>query len=468
MNVLLVSPYRGAIFELSGVKIQPLGISYIGSSLQAAGHNVQIELLENQQTLPNFTGADIVGISCNTIQFIPGLKVAKAAKEAGKKVIMGGPHPTSRPKEVLESGYVDYVVRAEGEITSVELLEALKQKNGFDTGKILGISWIDKESGKIVHNPDRPFINDLNRIPFPMRKANWRYSDNRSDSGDVTDIPLITTRGCPYNCKFCDVGVIAGRRFRARSVENTVNEIEEIIKNNNLKNILIVDDIINFNNERLIELFEEIIKRGLPTVRWVMGRGDHLIKNPETAEIMAKAGVRQMFLGIESPNERILKAYKKGGKASAEISVQAVNLLKQNGIETWGAFLLGEPSETMEDVKRTIDFAKYINPGIAQFSILTPYPGTALWEEVEPKLITNNWNLFDAMHSVYKTDHIAPNELEKMLIKAYTNFYRQPKRIFRELFKKGHYGRPDLMRIFEILKALKIVFGNKQLDFKEI
>ena len=168
MNVLLVSPYRGAIFELSGVKIQPLGISYIGSSLQAAGHNVQIELLENQQTLPNFTGADIVGISCNTIQFIPGLKVAKAAKEAGKKVIMGGPHPTSRPKEVLESGYVDYVVRAEGEITSVELLEALKQKNGFDTGKILGISWIDKESGKIVHNPDRPFINDLNRIPFPM------------------------------------------------------------------------------------------------------------------------------------------------------------------------------------------------------------------------------------------------------------------------------------------------------------
>jgi anaerobic magnesium-protoporphyrin IX monomethyl ester cyclase len=191
-----------------------------------------------------------------------------------------------------------------------------------------------------------------------------------------------------------------------------------------------------------------------------MGRSDHLVKKPETAEVMGRAGVRQMFLGIESPNERILKAYKKGGKVSLDYSVKAVELLKQNDIETWGAFLLGEPSETEEDIKRTIEFAKYINPGIAQFSILTPYPGTGLWHDVENKIFTKDWDKYDAMHSVFMTDNMEPEYLEKMLMKAYINFYRQPKRIFHEIFNKNHYGRPDLKRIFEILKALKIVFSH--------
>jgi radical SAM superfamily enzyme YgiQ (UPF0313 family) len=462
MHVILVSPYRGAFFEYSGVKIQPLGVSYIGSVLQQAGHNVQIELMENSDSFPDFTGADVVGISCNTVQFKAGLKVAKAAKEESKIVIMGGPHPTSSPEETLRSGFVDYAVRAEGEITAVELLDGIKSGENFNPRKVLGISYIEKESGEIVNNPDRPFIQNLDNIPFPLRKANWRYSKNsKAVSGGEIEYPLITTRGCPYGCNFCDVHLLAGRRFRARSIENTVQEIEEIISKYDAEHILIIDDIINFNNERLIELFETLIKRNLPVVRWVMGRSDHLIKKPETAEIMSKAGVRQMFIGIESPNERILKAYKKGGKISLDYSIKAVELLKQNDIETWGAFLLGEPSETEEDIKRTIDFAKFINPGIAQFSILTPYPGTGLWKDVESKIITKDWDKYDAMHSVFYNDNVPPNDLEKMLMKAYLNFYRQPKRILKELFDSEHYGRPNLKRIFEILKALKVVFNKE-------
>jgi len=461
MNVLLVSPYRGAIFEYSGVKIQPLGVSYIGSALQQAGYNIQIELLENSDLMPDFAGADVVGISCNTIQFKSGLRVAGAAKEEGKIVIMGGPHPTSSPEETLRSGFVDYAVRAEGEVTSVELLAGIKSGKNFNPRKVLGISYIDKDTGSIVNNPGRPFIQNLDNICFPIREANWRYKKaSKSVSTGVIEYPLITTRGCPYGCNFCDVHLLAGKLYRARSIENTVKEIEEIITKYDADRILIVDDIINFKNERLIDLFETLIKRNLPVVRWVMGRSDHLVKSPETAEVMAKAGVRQMFIGIESPNERILRAYKKGGKVSLDYSIKAVELLKQNGIETWGAFLLGEPSETKEDVKRTIDFAKYINPGIARFSILTPYPGTELWQNVESKIITKDWDKYDAMHSVFKMDNFEPEELEKILVKAYVNFYKQPKRILKEMFKREHYGRPNLKRIFEILKALKIVFKH--------
>jgi anaerobic magnesium-protoporphyrin IX monomethyl ester cyclase len=461
MNVLLISPFRGALFGLIGVKMQPLGISYIGSALRAAGHDVQIQMLEDETAVPDFTGADVVGISCNTVQFVPGLKVAKLAKELGKIVIMGGPHPTSSPDEALKSGYVDYVVRAEGEVTSVELLEGLKAGRNFDPSKVLGISWIDKATGNIVHNPARPFVQDLDQLPFPMREADWRYgTDRKSVSRKKPDFPLITTRGCPYGCKFCDVHILAGKRFRTRSIDNITKEIEELIGKYNAERIVVVDDIINFDNERLIDLFDTLIRRNLDYVKWVMGRADHLIKDPETAEVMSAAGVEQMFIGIESPNERIIKAYKKGGKASFDTSLKAVELLKEHNIETWGAFILGEPSETMEDIKRTIEFAKEINPGTAQFTILTPYPGTDLWKEVESKIITRDWEKYDAMHSVFRHDNIGPKELEHAVLKAYMSFYTQPKRIFREMLKKNHHGRPDVKDVVRIVKGLKVVFGN--------
>lgn len=462
MNILLISPYRGALLELAGVNMKPLGIGYIGAALKAEGHDVDIQILEDATAVPDFTGADIVGISCNTVQFNPGLRVARLAKELGKTVIMGGPHPTSSPIEALESGYVDYVVRAEGEETAVELVKGLENPRSFDPGEVRGISWIEKESGHIVHNESRPFIQNLDGIPFPIREARSRYGQNgRGHSQKVADFPLITTRGCPYGCSFCDVHILAGKRFRTRSIANVVAEIEQLVDEGGAERILIVDDIINFDNTRLAELFNALLKHDLADVRWVMGRGDHLVKNPETAEIMAEAGVDQMFLGIESPNERIIKAYKKGGKASYDTSMKAVELLKQNDIETWGAFILGEPSETREDVKRTIEFSKLINPATAQFTILTPYPGTDLWNQVKHKVITRNWDLYDAMHSVFQTEHIAPRELEHLVLKAYTSFYTQPKRIFGELLKGDHRGRPSIRDVSRILKGVRVVFANQ-------
>jgi anaerobic magnesium-protoporphyrin IX monomethyl ester cyclase len=464
MNVLLVSAYRGAIFELVGVSLQPLGLSYIGAVLRAAGHQVEIQMMEDAAALPDFTGADVVGISCNTVQFNSGLKIAKLAKALGKTVLMGGPHPSCRPEEALLSGAVDYVIRGEGELAAAELLEGLKAGKSFDPRKIPGISWIDRESQTVFHNPERPFIQDLDSLPFPIRESRLIYGGpvRNRPAGRPVDVPLITTRGCPYGCKFCDVHVLAGRRFRIRSVGNVVREIEELVAKQGAERILIVDDIINFDNERLIELFGALVERGIAVVRWVMGRGDHLLKDPGAAEAMGKAGVEQMFLGIESPNERILKNYKKGGKASSDTTIKAVGLLKQNGIETWGAFILGEPTETMEDVKRTVEFARWLNPGTAQFSVLTPYPGTDLWKEVEPRLSTKNWDLYDAMHSVFKPEHLDPRQLEQMLFKAYVGFYTQPKRILREMFKRDHRGSTDIKTIFRIVRGMKVIFPTFQ------
>jgi len=459
MNVLLVSPYRGAIFESSGIVMQPLGVSYVGAALKEAGHDVQIEILEDPDSLLDFTGADVVGISCSTVQYKPGLKVARQASEEGKTVIMGGAHPTSSAADVLKTGFVDYVVRGEGELTAVDLLEGLKENGHFQPEKVPGISWRDRETGIIRHNAPRPFVSDLDRLPFPLREANWRKSGRIQAYNDI-DYPVVTTRGCPYGCKFCDVRVIAGRKFRARSVENTIREIELLVSRYGATEVLVTDDIVNFDSQRLIQICDRLIERNLPVMAWVMGRADHLIACPESAEKMASAGVRTMFLGIESPQKRVLKAYRKGGESSSEVSERAVRLLRENGIETWGAFMIGEPGETKGDIEATLDYAKYLNPGVGQFSILTPYPGTEIWDEFQNRIISRDWDRYDAMHAVFRGDHVAPEEVEALCRIAYRSFYLQPKRIVRELFRRRQLGRPDLKRIKQVLRALNAVFED--------
>lgn len=459
MNILLVTPYRGAIYENVGIRVPPLGLLYIGAVLKQAGHDIEFDLSENPDSMPDFTGVDVVGITCTTVQIKRGLEIARAAKEAGKIVVMGGPHPTSCAQEVLESGVVDYVVRAEGEETSVELMEGLKLNNSFDPSKVLGLSWVDPKDRHIVHNPPRPFIQELDSLPYPLRQVNGYKYANMGVDGKIAPT-VVTTRGCPYGCKFCDVKLLAGRRFRARAIKNVVDEIEYLIDTYNVTFVRIVDDIFNFNTERLKSFCKEVIRRRLSVGFWVMGRADHLVKNPETAELMAKAGVRTMFLGIESPHKRILKAYLKGGKASSTVSSQAVQILKQNGIEIFAGFILGELNETKEEIEDTISYAMALDPGTAQFSILTPYPGTETWEELRERLTTRDWNLYDGLHAVYKPEYLNPTELEELCRKAYRKFYLQPKRIIREILGKGNPGRPNLKIITKIMHAVKEVYRN--------
>lgn len=459
MKILLVSPFRGALFECVGVRMQPLGLSYIGAALLKAGHEIEFVVLHDPSTLPDFSDVQAVGISCTTTQFKPGLTVARAAKAAGKIVVMGGPHPTSCPDEALDSGVVDYVVRAEGEVTAVELFDGLDRLQ-IDPGKILGLSWIDRSTGRTAHTPPRPFIENLDDLPRPVRESRGLLDENSGDNRE-TYYPVVTTRGCPYGCRFCDVGTLAGRRFRIRSNSSVVEEIESLVEHHDVKKIAIVDDIINFDWERLVDFCNQIVLRRIPVAFWVMGRADCLVAHPDSAAKMAEAGVRTMFLGIETPNKRVLKAIKKGGSASHEVSARAVEILRQNGIETWGAFMIGEPSETREEIESTIQFAKDLNPGTAQFTILTPYPGTALWRDVGDRLLTRDWNIYDAMHSVFKLDHVSSRELEALCRKAYQEFYLQPRRIVKAIFGKGKIGRPGLRLVSKVVKAMKTIYTNE-------
>ena len=460
MNILLISPFRGALFAMVGVRMQPVGLCYIGSALRDAGHEVRIDAMEGGDDLPDFDGADLVGISCNTVQYLGGLRIAKLATEAGKKVVMGGPHPTSSAADVLATGFVDYIVRGEGEVTVVELLQALNQGRPADLHKVAGLSWVDRTSGLIVHNPSRPFIEDLDSVSNPMREVNWIDGDQVL-RGVETDFPITTTRGCPFKCKFCDVKLITGNKFRRRSVGAVLDEVEQLVRDVNPYKIIFTDDLINFDKQRLLDMAAEAERRKVGAEYWVMGRADLLVANPETADAMGRMGVSTMFLGIESPHRHVLEAYGKGKKASAETSTRAVQLLRDNGVETWGAFMLGDLSETMDDMRATIEFARDLNPETAQFTVLTPYPGTELWEEVRGRIVSRNWDLFDCMHSVIRSDHASPAEINELCRNAYLRFYLRPRRLFQKKLRKQHGSRPDLKTVINIVKGMKNLFGDQ-------
>ncbi len=469
MNVLLISPYRGKTYESVGIRVPPLGLLYVASVLRQAGHDVEMDLSEDSasQEQLDFSHVDVVGITSTTSQFKKALRIARAAHEQGKIVMMGGPHPTSSAEETLQSGYVDYVVRSEGELTAVELLNGLQESNGrFDPSKVLGISWMDRETGRVVHNPPRPFIWELDALPYPARDLGGDvvYYRNKGIDGKVSPT-MITTRGCPYLCRFCDVHVLAGRKWRARSPKNVVDEMEHLVQTYDATHIRIMDDIINHDNEELHKLMDAIIERKLNVTFWVMGRADMVLRDPSTAEKMARAGVRTMFIGIETPSKRLLKTYHKGGKASADTSADAVELLRQHGIETYGGFIIGEPSESEEEIRTTIEYAKYVNPATAQFSILTPYPGTDVWNQLKDKLIVRDWDKFDGLHAVFHGEHLTAPEIESWCRKAYIRFYLRPKRLARQILS-GLQGKetsgPRLKTVSKIFTLLKTIYPKEE------
>lgn len=469
MNVLLVSPFRGKTYETVGIRVPPLGLLYVGGALRQAGHDVELDLSEDdeKQDQLDFGDTDVVGITATTSQFKKALTIARAVHEQGKTVIMGGPHPTSSAEETLRSGCVDYVVRSEGEETTVELLQGIGESNGhFDPSKVLGVSWYDKETDTVVHNPPRPFIKDLDALPYPARDLGGEVFRYRSKGIDGHVAPtMITTRGCPYGCRFCDVHVLAGKQWRARTPKSVTDEVEHLVTEYGATHIRIMDDIINHDNDEWHKLLDAIIERNFSATYWVMGRADMLLRDPSTAEKMAKAGVRHMFIGIETPSKRLLKTYHKGGKASADTSAAAVELLRQHGIETYGGFIIGEPTETEEEIKTTIEYAKSINPATAQFSILTPYPGTEVWDQLKDQLIVTDWDKFDGFHAVFHGDHLTAPEMESWCRKAYFSFYLRPKRLFGQVssaLRGKNPSGPRLKTIAKVFTLLKTIYPKDE------
>jgi len=420
----------------------PLGLGYIASYLRETGdHQVKIHdgLLQHSrasdfaETLTSFS-PDVVGISGQTTPSIYDVyRTAKAVKkhDPATLVVVGGAHVTFQDEQVLKDcPEIDVVVRGEGEVTMKMLLDEISENRCNvrveGTTTRLGTS--------ILRNPDRPYIANLNSLPFPaydlLNLTSYFPRGKRI-------APMITSRGCPYQCTFCSSSRITGKRWRGRSAENVVREIELLQERYGVRDVTFLDDLFTFDHQRVEEICSLIIK-DVDNIGWTCSsRADIMTRHPEIADWLKDSGCHTLYIGAESGSQRILDKIKKGIRISQIIN--AVKRAKAVGLEVVLSFILGIPGETQEDIRSTIDFACRLDPDLAQFTICTPYPGTPMYEEAIENgwLSVPDWSLFTVLEPIMDLPGLSRKWIKQQLTRAYYKFYTRPSFIWRQIKMKN-------------------------------
>jgi len=419
LKILLVNPSYRDVYRNFDFVLPPLGLAYMAAVLTERDYDVNIVDLnvgQDQQSVPE-DNWDLAGITLDTSRYYKGMDYARMLKSKGAKVVVGGPHASFMAEEILRSGSADFVVRGEGEHTVLELVEAIS--GGGNLEQIKGLSY--RTDNQIIHNSDRTYSDVLDSLPFPARHLLNMDKYRTSKLGTRSITSILTSRGCPYQCSFCASSKLAGTFWRARSVESIIEEIQLIKDNYGYTAFAFVDDNFTLSPQRVIDLCKEICKRSLDIHWWCFSRVDTIVKNPEMVSLMYEAGCRSTYIGIESRSQETLDFYNK--KISADISREAVSILKDNKIEMTASFIIGALGEDKKMVEDTLRFAKSLNPNTVSFTILTPYPGTDLFEQVRDRIITFDWRKYDGIHSVIRLKHFKPIQLQLTLLRFYISFY---------------------------------------------
>ena len=454
MRVLLAVPpgvEELEIYKVTGIKAPPLGLAYIAAVLERAGHTVKIvdspTLGLDKSSFINEVktwSPDVVGLTSLTPTVYKAYEVAKLIKEYDKDlpVIMGGPHVTFMFEEALRNG-VDVVVRGEGELTTLELVNTIG-KRGLDAKALSGVQGIAYRDGdRVVVTPNRPLIQDLDTLPPPARHL-LPMEMYTVFGKPIRVAHVMASRGCPYGCVFCITSYFWGRRYRFKSARLVADEIEEIVHKYKTSIVVFTDDELLMSKKFVNDLLDEIEKRKLDISFSFGSRVDHVER--ETLRRLKKLGATAIYLGVESASQETLNKINK--RITVEQAVKAFQVAKEVGIEAAGTFMLGFPWETIDDMKKTVEFAIKINPTYAQFTIVTPYPGTPLYQEaMRDGLIEDfNWENWTTLRAVMRGYRFARREVQRMLQWAYVKFYARASYLLNMVRKK---------QIAIILKALK-------------
>ena len=376
---------------------------------------------------------DIVGITTTSFTLLDSLNVAQITKDVNPsiQVVFGGPHVHIFPEETIKYPIVDFIIRGEGEITFSELIQNIDKPEKLK--QIKGL--VFKNGGEIVNTGLREFNNDLDSLPFPARHLTpyKKYYSLIAKKNPITT--MFTSRGCPYRCLYC-YRPHMGKQFRVRSPENVVEEIK-VCKEMGIHEILIYDDTFNVDKKRVLAICDMIKENNISINFDIRARIDRMDK--EILDALKDAGCVRIHYGIENANQRILDILRKG--ITVEQIEKVMKDTKKAGIETLAYFMIGNPTETKEEIRNTINFAKKIKPDYAHFAITTPFPGTPLYElGLETDIVKDNWKIFAEMPTKEFVpdlweDELKREELTNLLEEAYKSFYLRPSYIFNRLLK---------------------------------
>ena len=422
--------------------IPRLGSVLLSTILRNKGLTVRV-FIENVAE-PDWTfveNSDLVCISTITSTAVRAYELADSLRSRGSVVVMGGAHPTFMPEEALS--HADYVVRGEGDETLPELIDSLRSGKP-QLHSLPGVSFRDG-SGGIVHTPPRPLLDAMDSLPTPDFSLVWGWKP-------ANTYPISTSRGCPFNCKFCSVIQLFGRRYRFRSVESALGEIRHAASVSRAT-LFFVDDNFTANRDRAKAILRGMIRDGIKT-NWSAQVRTDIARDDELLRLMADSGCHTLYIGFESVNPETLKLYEK--KQSLGEIIHCIRRVKEHGMHIHGMFVLGADTDSVDTVRSTEDFARSLSIDTIQFMILTPLPGTPVFIEMERegRLLHTDWSKYDVHHVVFRPALMSLEALQFETLKAMGRFYSW-KYILRHCAKFDfHYAAIGLYGHWAVRSAL--------------
>lgn len=409
--------------------LPPTDLMYLASIAEACGFEAMIKdysqggdfLADLKEFQPNYLVANIA-----TPTFQSDMMAVKLAKETISSlftIVKGAPFLTYNASTIYENSFVDYVIIGEAELTLKELLD------GTPLSEIKGLCY--RENFQPVLNEKRPFIENLDILPFPARHLVDNSIYRRPDNGKVQAV-IKVARGCPFHCFFCLATPVSGSKVRTRSPQNIVAEIKECVEKYNITNFLFWSDIFNFDRKWTLELCKAIIDSGLKITWSSNTRADTM--DDEMAQLMYKSGCRLVSIGVESGSQMMLDNI--GKKISLDDIRNTVKILKKNKIKIYNYFVIGLPWETEETVDETIKFAIELDSNFISFYTATPLPGTRYFAyAMLNKLVEGNLDFQRAYYQpVVKSFALSKDRIFELHKRAVKKFYLRPRFILKTLF----------------------------------
>jgi anaerobic magnesium-protoporphyrin IX monomethyl ester cyclase len=419
----------------------PIGLAYLASALEKHGNEVKVfdcaalginfPMLKRQ--LADFR-AEIVGITSMTPTINSAFSVAKTAKEAqtGTCVVIGGPHTTFMDEQIVDSVRdIDVVVRGEGEQTIIDIAQRIgDHKDLYD---VAGITL--RKSGKVVRTIERKYVENLDELPFPSIK---HFDLEKYKIFGKRIFPIITSRGCPFQCSFCITSAVFGKRMRMRTPKNVVDELEALKKANAADAFTFFDSTFTFDVKRAHKICDEIIERKIDLPWDCQTRVDQI--NPEILAKLKKAGCEMVSFGIESGCQRTLDSINK--KTSVLQNERGIRMIKKAGLAVVATVIIGLPGETKKEMMQTLRFIERLKPDDIFVCIATPYPGTELYETIKKNgwKMSDDWSKYDTFNPVFENPLATAQELLDVRKSFYDDFYSRSY-LFRHIFKRNFYNR---------------------------
>ena len=398
----------------SRTSLPRLGTILLSTILKDKGYDAHcyVETIE-EIDMEDLMSADLVGLSTITSTSMRAYEIAKLLKKVNIPVFLGGPHVTYMPEEGLE--HADFVLRGEADDTIVDFIKAFEAGEGFD--KITGLSY--RKDGEIFHNKTTPFCKDLDTLPYPDFTLVKGLEGNSYKKMPI--IPIMTSRGCPYDCHFCSVTSMFGQKYRFRSQEKVLHELQ-LLKDAGSNWVFFYDDNFIANKTRTKELLQSMIDQEL-TPKWTAQVRVEVAKDPELIDLMKRSGCHTVYIGLESVNPATLEAYNKS--QSLEDIEHCIKILHASGIRIHGMFVFGSDEDTVETIHDTVTFARKNDLQSVQFLMLTPLPGTKLYYDFErdDRIVTKDWSLYDGHHVVYEPTKMTFYQFQTETMKAMRQFY---------------------------------------------